>query len=288
MQNPLKFPATRRTIRFTRDEIAAYYDTHQAAYSRFWSRAALHYGLWYPDTKTLAEAVENTNKFIVDILGLEAKDMVLDAGCGVGGTSICIAETTGAQVVGITVSDVQLRIAKRSARQVGLSDRLTFFLQDYTCIDFPDATFSKVFGIESVCYAENKADFLMEAYRVLSPGGRIAVIDAFLRNEELSAAEARIYDKFRIGWVVPNLVSVSKFRQLLEKENFKDIQFIDMHRYIERSVRRIFLCSLVTTPVNFVTSRLGLARENFAARFQKPLFEGIATYGIFIAEKPLH
>jgi hypothetical protein len=39
--------------------------------------------------------------------------------------------------------------------------------------------------------------------------------------------------------------------------------------------------------VNFVASKLGLARENLAALYQKALFERkIAIYGVFVAEKP--
>ena len=82
-------------------DIARYYDSHQIIYTLFWSRTALHYGLWYEDTKNLAEAIRNTNRLVVDALTIDSKDTVLDAGCGVGGASIYVAETTGARVEGI-------------------------------------------------------------------------------------------------------------------------------------------------------------------------------------------
>ncbi|MCA1568603.1 MAG: class I SAM-dependent methyltransferase [Acidobacteria bacterium] len=94
-------------------DVARYYNTHQIIYTLFWSRTALHYGFWYEDTNSLAEAVLNTNRFVIDAMAIDFNDIVLDAGCGVGGTSIHVAETTGAKVEGVTLSDVQLKIARK-------------------------------------------------------------------------------------------------------------------------------------------------------------------------------
>src|SRR2546423_1300864 len=144
-------------------DIARYYDRHQIIYTLFWSRTALHYGFWYEDTKSLAEAVLNTNRFVVDALAIDSRDTVLDAGCGVGGTSIHVAETTGATVEGVTLSDVQLKIARKRASRSPAASLLNFSKQDFTKTNFREKTFSKVFGIESVCYAHRKIDFLNEA-----------------------------------------------------------------------------------------------------------------------------
>src|SRR3989344_7042176 len=96
----------------TNKDVADYYDSHQIIYSIFWSKTALHYGLWYDNTKNLAEAIINTNKFVKEVLEINSSDVVLDAGCGVGGTSVYIAEATSTKVEGITLSDVQLKIAR--------------------------------------------------------------------------------------------------------------------------------------------------------------------------------
>src|SRR4051794_34708123 len=92
-------------------EVTEYYKSHQFYYSHFWSQSSLHYGLWYPKTRNLAEAITNADVIIAQQLSITQADVVLDAGCGVGGTSIFIAATTGARVEGITLSDAQLEIA---------------------------------------------------------------------------------------------------------------------------------------------------------------------------------
>jgi cyclopropane fatty-acyl-phospholipid synthase-like methyltransferase len=220
-------------------------------------------------------------------VAINSHDVVLDAGCGVGGTSLYIAETTGARVEGITLSNVQLEMAKGRAAQSAAAKLLNFSRQDYVCTNFADAMFSKLFGIESICYANEKRDFLNEAYRIIKPGGQLAVVDVFLTKEHLDAEEQHIYTKFIEGWVVPNLTTQTQFSNLLAQTGFENITFRNMQQYIEKSVKRVYRCSFLTWPINLVKSRLGIARENLAALYQKSLYErGIAIYGAFVAEKP--
>jgi tocopherol O-methyltransferase len=268
------------------DDIAHYYDTHQWRYSYFWSPTGLHYGFWYDDTRNLAEAITNTDKFVVNALRINADDVVLDAGCGVGGSSVYIAEATGARVEGVTLSDVQLVLASRRAIRSSCPDRVSFSKQDYTKTSFESASFSKVFAIESICHATRKIDFLNEAYRLLIPGGRLVVVDAFMAKENLDDQEQAIYEKSIDGWVVPNLSGQVEFLNLLAKAGFSSIVFHNMQRYVEKSVKRIHRFSLATRLINRATSKLGFARENLAANNQQALFRnGLASYGVFVAQK---
>lgn len=267
------------------NDIANYYDTHQVNYNLFWSKTALHYGFWYDDTKNLAEAVSNTDKFIVDILEINPSDIVLDAGCGVGGTSIYIAETIGAKVEGITLSDVQIKIARNRASKLRSSYLLNFSKEDFTKTDFQENTFSKIFGIECICHAHKKLDFLNEAYRIMKPGGKIAVVDAFVIKENFNDKEKIVYEKFNQGWRLPDLSTKDNFQKDLEKAGFQNIIFQDKLKNIKKSSRILYYYGLITYPLEFFKEKLGIGVPNFAPFCQKQLFQGIATYGVFTAEK---
>jgi len=275
-----------KEVSVSKDDIARYYDTQQVFYTLFWSRTALHYGFWYQDTKSLGQAILNTNNFVIDTLAINSGDTVLDAGCGVGGTSIHIAETTGARVHGITLSDVQLKIARRRAGKSFAAHLLNFSKGDFTSTLFTEKTFSRVFGIESICYAQTKTDFLNEAYRIMMPGGMIAVVDLFLAKQELNVEEMKIYQKTIEGWAIPNLATVADFWRYLQQAGFNNIAFHNMLPEIRKSSRRMYFQKLLWRPFDFILSRLGNGRENASAKYQKPFFDkGIGLYGAFIAAK---
>jgi tocopherol O-methyltransferase len=269
------------------EDVARYYDTHQFYYSHFWSPTALHYGLWYPDTRNLAEAITNTNALLARSLNICAHDSVLDAGCGVGGTSVFIAETAGAKVQGVTLSKKQLKIANDLANKSSARGLLSFSNMDYCDTHFSDATFSKVVAIESVCHASNKLAFLEEAMRLLRPGGQLGVIDFFFAKADLSRDEQDVHEKSMNGWAVSNLASVTQFDASLTKAGFVSIRFVNLQEYIWPSVERIYRYGLLAWPINFIKATFGLEPKSVACRYQRHLFrQNIGTYGMFVATRP--
>ena len=161
-----------------------YYDHAQILYDLFWSKKALHYGFWNKDTKKLKEAIENANKFVAKLLKPKKDDKILDTGCGVGGSCLFFAKNFKSKVTGIGLSEVQLKKAKKYAKDENLDNLLNFKKMNFNNTDFKDKSFDKVFAIEGACYAENKYDFLKEMYRILKPNGKIVVVDGFLKKRK--------------------------------------------------------------------------------------------------------
>ena len=84
------------------DQIAKHYDDTLPYYKHLWGRGAnaVHYGFWDKETKTVEEALLNENNFLAKVADIKSSDKVLDAGCGVGGSSVWIAKNIGARVIG--------------------------------------------------------------------------------------------------------------------------------------------------------------------------------------------
>lgn len=59
---------------------------------------------------------------------------VLDIGCGWGGMGLTLARDYGAEVLGVTLSEEQLKVARARAEAAGLSDRVRFELMDYRAV----------------------------------------------------------------------------------------------------------------------------------------------------------
>jgi cyclopropane fatty-acyl-phospholipid synthase-like methyltransferase len=109
--------------------IANYYGSTQVDYDLVWHAnevGALHYGWWDDTTHNLKEALQRENEILADKANIQKGEHVLDAGCGVGGSSVFLAGSRGADVVGITVSPLQIRLAKERARREGVESNTSF------------------------------------------------------------------------------------------------------------------------------------------------------------------
>jgi tocopherol O-methyltransferase len=76
---------------FTNQDIADYYDQTEIHYRRAWdleASLAMHYGYWKEDTSSFRESLQHMNEALAHMADIKRDDKVLDAGCGVGGSSI--------------------------------------------------------------------------------------------------------------------------------------------------------------------------------------------------------
>uniref|UniRef100_A0A804HTR5 Cyclopropane-fatty-acyl-phospholipid synthase n=1 Tax=Musa acuminata subsp. malaccensis TaxID=214687 RepID=A0A804HTR5_MUSAM len=68
---------------------------------------------------------------LIEKAQINDKHEVLEIGCGWGSLAIEVVKQTGCRYTGITLSDEQLKYAKRSAKEAGLEDHINFMLIDY-------------------------------------------------------------------------------------------------------------------------------------------------------------
>lgn len=271
-------------------DIARYYTDLQPYYDRFWSRHGMHHGFWYDDTKSIDEAVLNTNQEIGELLQINLGDRVLDAGCGVGAVSYYLAEYFGADVTGVNITQHQISEAINDLRVWRLgSGKVEFVKADYTNTHLPKGSFDAIFGIESVCHAKRKIDFMHEAYRLLKPGGRLAVCDGFLMHP-LLPEEKENYRTICRCWQLPGLETLHDFEHDLRSAGFDAIVYHDRFDEIQKSIERAHRIGVMGYwPFSFL-QRVGMVshrvKEHLTVmKIQRKAFETYLTYGIFTAMK---
>ncbi|MEM6661555.1 MAG: cyclopropane-fatty-acyl-phospholipid synthase family protein [Pseudomonadota bacterium] len=128
-----------------RQNAAHHYDMGNAFY-RLWLDADMQYSCayWEDGVETLEEAQWAKKRHIAAKLALSPGQRVLDIGCGWGGMALYLAAVADVNVVGVTLAEEQLAIAKRRAEILGLTDRVEFRLQDYRQV--PE-TFDRVVSV---------------------------------------------------------------------------------------------------------------------------------------------
>lgn len=101
------------------------------------------YGLWLDDTMTYSSALFETGQesheaaqiakyaSMVDQMGVQPGDHILEIGCGWGGFAEYAAKERGLRVTGLTISQEQINYARERIEKAGLSDLVDFKLQDY-------------------------------------------------------------------------------------------------------------------------------------------------------------
>ena len=233
-------------MKFTNQEIADYYNTTQNHYENWWKLKdvhALHYGMWDENTKTFTEALLNTNKTLMNVAQISSSDKVLDAGCGVGGTSFFLNKTKGVDITGISLSEKQIKTAKETALRLGKSDKLAFHLMNYCNTSFEDNSFDVVWACESMCHAENKKSFLAECFRILKSGGRLIISDYFLTPNKKDSN--KWINKWISTWGVPKLVYGSNFIKEAKDSGFSKVDTFDFTEEITKSAKRMFRFSLL-------------------------------------------
>lgn len=278
----------------TQDDVARYFDESVRFYRVFWhgSTGALHFGMRGGQGRGHKAELLHTNRVLSNSVDIRPGERVLDAGCGVGGSSAWLARERGARVLGITISERQLGLARDAVAAQGLQDTVSFELRDYTRTGLPDASFDVVWALESSCYAADKKALLSEFYRLLRPGGRLVVADGFLAREAATPTERALHSAFHSGLLLPDLPSVEAFSDAARSAGFVGVSATSHLRELTASCRRLFAACLATYPLALLARAVGRVSEQMVANSRAgialyPLLAlGVVDYCVLVATRP--
>lgn len=272
-------------------ETREYYERTQFLYNWLWSKQALSYGLWARDTRSVAAAIENQFQYVRSLLDVTGDDHLLDLGCGTGGCAIRLAQLTGCRVTGLTLSSRQIAQAKATATAAGVDQRVSFQRVDFERpLPFAEHAFTKAYSVEALCYAVDKTAVLREVFRVVSPRGRLLVLDGFLQTVDLSPDQVRSYQTCLVGWRVPGLAEQSQFTRDVQSAGFESVQRRDATSQVIPASDRIRRIGQWLWPLTWSLSALRIIpqalHENTLTMIeQRRAFGSYAFYGVVTAVK---
>jgi len=135
----------KRKVADNKDFIQFHYDLSNDFYALFLDPEMVYSCAYYTDWNNgIAEAQRDKLEMICRKLRLKPGDRFLDIGCGWGGLICHAAKSYGVTAHGITLSEEQLAFAKEKIKRLGLEDRVTVELKDYSMMT---GTFDKIASI---------------------------------------------------------------------------------------------------------------------------------------------
>jgi len=165
----------------SRRNVAAHYDIGNDLYRLFLDTDMQYSCAYFPNgDETLEQAQLAKKRHIAAKLLLKPGQRVLDIGCGWGGMALYLAQVADVEVLGVTLAEEQLKVARERTAAAGLSDRVRFELQDYRSVD---QSFDRIVSVGMLEHvgATNLGTYFKTVYDRLTPDG-VALIHSIMRT----------------------------------------------------------------------------------------------------------
>jgi ubiquinone/menaquinone biosynthesis C-methylase UbiE len=160
----------------------------------------LNLGYW-EKASTLDDACDAMAELLAERCEMGPGDRVLDVGFGFADQDIYWMGTRGPKsIVGLNVTASQVEVARARVVELGLADRIDLRLGSATEMPLEDRSVDVVTALECAFHFDTRERFFAEAYRVLEPGGRLAVAD-ILHMPPASGGLRRLRQRVSFGLV---------------------------------------------------------------------------------------
>jgi tocopherol O-methyltransferase len=214
-------------------EIQEFYDASSGLWESVWGEH-MHHGYYGKDGTRKLDRRQAQIDLIEELLtwaGTSHPQTILDVGCGIGGSSLYLAQKFDARVTGITLSPVQAGRAKDRSQAAGLAAKTDFQVANAMQMPFTDDSFDLVWSLESGEHMPDKVKFLQECYRVLKPGGKLILATWCHRPTNAvttltSDEEKHLQDIYRV-YCLPYVVSLPDYTKIARDCGFTDLQVDD-------------------------------------------------------------
>jgi len=271
------------------ERLSEYFRKSDVGYSKLlWG--AKHFG-FHPTGKKVSE--KEAQLLMQDLIGKKlslSKPMkVLDAGCGEGVVPNYLAKKFGCEIVGISVLAFEIEKARLEAKRHDVSDLVNYLLMDYSNMKFSNNTFDAIYTIEALSHSINIRKTLSEFFRVLKKGGKVALFEYTISDDEnFSDREMDLLNKVILSSAMDGLKDFrhDQFQGIIESSGFRNVKVDDITRNVEPSLSRLRRFALI--PYFFV-KMLGSQKSHpnvtAAVEFYKMGKKDLLRYNIFTAEK---
>ena len=217
----------RNKAKASRRNVAHHYDIGNDLYRLFLDEDLQYSCAYFTDpANSLEQAQADKKAHIAAKLYLKPGQRVLDIGCGWGGTALDLTRVADVDVLGITLSEEQLKVARARAEEAGVADRVKFELIDYREIE---GRFDRIVSIGMFEHvgAAHYDEFFAACRNLLAEDG-VMLLHTIGKYGKASAP-----DPFTDKWIFPgyHLPSISQLAAASERQRLitSDLELLRVH-----------------------------------------------------------
>ncbi|MCW6038740.1 methyltransferase domain-containing protein [Spirulina subsalsa FACHB-351] len=216
------------------EKIRQFYDQSSGLWEQVWGEH-MHHGYYGRSGSYKVNRRQAQIDLIEELLywgQVQSPQRILDVGCGIGGSTLYLAQKYNTEAVGITLSPIQAARAKERALEVKLDQKASFQVANALEMPFPDDSFDLVWSLESGEHMPDKAEFFRQCYRVLKPGGLFLCATWCHRPTnslagELTVGEQQHLDAIYRVYCLPYVMALPDYEAIAKDCGFRDIHSDD-------------------------------------------------------------
>jgi len=277
-------------------EIQSYYNSTHFEYQLIWNwnlktTPALHFGYYDEKATKHAQAIFRINEVLADWADIKEGTTVLDAGCGLGNSTLWLTQHRKAKVIGITLVESQVEIAYKMAKKQNIQGA-EFRTANYLNAPFEDESFEVVWAIESQCHTVDKSLFYKEAFRLLKPGGRLVIADSIRSSRQLNTEDETLLKNIFNAWAVPDIDTIEEHQVNAAKAGFINFEAKNVSKNMFVSYKNLRKTINKLTPLAEIMYRLRILSkiryDNFkqSGKQADALEQDLFRYYTLLAHKP--
>ncbi|BAW96835.1 putative gamma-tocopherol methyltransferase [[Synechococcus] sp. NIES-970] len=276
-------------------QIREFYDASSPLWESIWGEH-MHHGFYgFGGTERLNRRQAQI-ELIEEFLAwgkVEQIERFVDVGCGIGGSTLYLAEKFNAEGVGITLSPVQANRATERAAAHNLTEQTEFKVADALNMPFRDGEFDLVWTLESGEHMPNKRQFLQECTRVLKPGGKLLMATWCHRPTDsvagsLTPAEQKHLEEIYRVYCLPYVISLPDYQAIAAECGLVSIETADWSTAVAPFWDQVIDSAISPDAVigvvkaGWQTIQGALALDLMKSGFRR----GLIRYGLLQATKP--